>query len=382
MTDQLSRRAFAAGAAALMPALARAADGNALLGTPPSVITNPPRRFGPGAPPSVAPDPDVLRLDPSFGQLLIGQETIQRIATGYELTEGPAWSAEGQYAIFSDVKRDTLYRYIWETGAISAFRKPSFGTNGNSFDYQGRQLSNQDSFRRVVRWEHDGSMTVLADNYQGKPFNSPNDLAPHKDGSVWFTDPTFGGTIAEGHPDDGDGPMNRGGVRDPRIGNVGTGLIGGLHQVLPANVYRIDPSGRVDVVLPFEQGFSPNGICFSPDCAKVYIIRGGRIFVADVAGARIANLRLFTDCMIDGVRCGPDGMRADRAGNIWSGSAAPLGYGGVTVWNPQGKLLGRIRLPESCANLCFAGPRRDYLFMAATQSIYTLHVNIQGAAPG
>jgi gluconolactonase len=382
MTDQLSRRAFAAGAAALVPALAHAADGNAMLGTPPSVITNPPRRFGPGAPPSVAPDPDVLRLDPSFGQLLIGQETIQRIATGYELTEGPAWSAQGQYAIFSDVKRDTLYRYIWETGAISAFRKPSFGTNGNSFDYQGRQLSNQDSFRRVVRWEQDGTMTVLADNYQGKPFNSPNDLAPHKDGSVWFTDPTFGGTIAEGHPDDGDGPMNPGGVRDPRIGNVGTGLIGGLHQVLPANVYRIDPSGRVDVVLPFEKGFSPNGICFSPDCAKVYIIRGGRIFVADVVGTKIANLRLFTDCMIDGVRCGPDGMRADRAGNIWSGSAAPLGYGGVTVWNPEGKLLGRIRLPESCANLCFAGPRRDYLFMAATQSIYTLHVNIQGAAPG
>src|SRR3569833_2185845 len=157
MTDQLSRRGFAAGAAALMPTLAHAQT-NPLLGTPRSVITNPPRRFGPGAPPSVAPDPDVLRLDPSFGQLLISQETIQRIATGYELTEGPAWAAEGQYAIFSDVKRDTLYRYIWETGAISAVRKPSFVTNGNSFDYQGRQLSNQDSFRRVIRWEHDGSL--------------------------------------------------------------------------------------------------------------------------------------------------------------------------------------------------------------------------------
>src|SRR6185437_2786038 len=159
MIHHPTRRTILAGAAALVPAASFAADPDPLLGTPPSVITNPPRRFGPDAPPSVAPDPDVLRLDPSFGQLLIGQETIQRIATGYELTEGPAWSAEGQYVIFSDVKRDTLYRYIWETGAISAFRKPSFGTNGNSFDYQGRQLSNQDSFRRVVRWEPDGTMT-------------------------------------------------------------------------------------------------------------------------------------------------------------------------------------------------------------------------------
>jgi gluconolactonase len=155
-----------------------------------------------------------------------------------------------------------------------------------------------------------------------------------------------------------------------------------MHQQLPMNVYRVDPSGKVEVAVPFETGKAPNGICFSPDYGKVYVIRGGGITVGDIAGTKVKNLRVFTDCMVDGVRCGPDGMRADRAGNIWCSSAAPLGYAGVTVWNSDGKLIGRIRLPEGCANLCFAGPKRDHLFMTATQSIYMLRVNIQGAAPG
>jgi gluconolactonase len=385
MIERITRRGVIAGGAASIPLLAHAQDAaKPLLGSPRSVISDPPRDFSPGAAPSIAPDPDVLRLDPSFSGLLIGQEVIRRVSTGYHLAEGPAWNSEGQFAIFSDVKNDTLYRYIWETGEITAFRKPSFNSNGNSFDYQGRQITCQDFFRRVIRWEIDGAMTVLADKYGGKPFNSPNDLAPHKDGSVWFTDPTFGGVLAEGHPDDGDGPSNPGGSRDPRIGNTGVGLslAGGMHQALPANVYRWDPDGKVDIVLPFEPGLAPNGICFSLDCSKVYIIRGGKIFVGDVQGRKIANLKQFTDCMADGVHCGPDGMRADRTGNIWAGSAAPLGYAGVTVWNAAGKLIGRIRLPESCANLCFAGPKRDYLFMAATQSIYMLRLNIQGASPG
>ena len=379
----INRRDMLAGAAAMTPTLSYAAD-KPLFGTPRSVISDPPRQFGPGAPPAFNPDPDVLPVDPSFKGLLIGQEVIRRVHTGLHLAEGPAWSSEGLFAIFSDVKNDTLYRYIWETGQVTVYRRPSFSTNGNSFDYQGRQLSTQDYFRRVVRWEVDGAMTVLADSFDGKPLNSPNDLAPHKDGSVWFTDPQYGGNLAEGHPDDGDGPMNAGGVRDPDIGNTGVGIAkaGGLHQSLPPSVYRVDPSGRIDLVVPFEKGLVPNGICFSPDCSKVYIIRGGGISVGEVQGAKIANLRPFTDCMVDGVRCGPDGMRADRAGNIWCSSAAPLGYAGVTVWNPAGQLIGRIRLPEPCANLCFAGPKRDHLFMCATQSIYMLRVNIQGASPG
>lgn len=388
MSDMLARRGFIASAAALFPSLALAqvsqpgSGPSAQLGTPRSVITDPPRLFGPEAPPSISPDPDIISLDPSFGQLRIGQATIKRLATGYELAEGPAWSSQGQYLVFSDVKQDTQYRYLWETGTVSVFRRPSYGGNGNSFDHQGRQLATQDFFRRVVRWEHDGSLTVLADKFDGKPLNSPNDLAPHKDGSVWFTDPTFGGTIAEGHPDDGEGPMNIGGFRDPRLGDRGTGLIGSMHQVLPLNVYRIDPSGRVDLVVPFETGMAPNGLCFSPDYTKIYIIRGGRISVGEINGARVANLRPFADCVVDGVRCGPDGMRADKAGNIWCSSSGQLGYAGATVWNPAGKLIGRIRLPEGCANVCFGGPKRDHLFMAATQSLYVLHLNIQGAAPG
>ncbi|HZQ41171.1 MAG TPA: SMP-30/gluconolactonase/LRE family protein [Rhizomicrobium sp.] len=384
MSNQLSRRVLLGAAAASLPALAQAQNAKPLLGTPRSVITEPPRDFSPGAAPVFSPDPDVLRVDPSFGSLLIGQEVIRRLYTGLHLAEGPAWSNIGMYAIFSDVKNDTLYRYIWETGEVTVFRRPSFSTNGNSFDHQGRQLSTQDFFRRVVRWEWDGSMTVLAHQFDGKPLNSPNDLAPHKDGSVWFTDPQFGGNLAEGHPDQGDGPMNAGGVRDPNIGNTGIGIqkAGSMHQQLPMNVYRIDPGGKVEVAVPYEQGKAPNGICFSPDYTKLYVIRGGGITVGDIRGTKVANLREFTDCMVDGVRCGPDGMRADRAGNIWASSAAPLGYAGVTVWNPDGKLIGRIRLPEPCANLCFAGPKRDHVFMTATQSIYMLRVNMQGAAPG
>jgi len=385
--SDLNRRLMLAGAAASLPALNQTlahAQDKPLLGTPLSVITNPPRDFGPNAPPPASPDPDIIRVDPSFGSLLIGQETIRRVYTGLHLAEGPAWSSLGQYAVFSDVKNDTLYRYLWETGQVSIMRRPSFSTNGNSFDFQGRMLSTQDFFRRVVRWEVDGSMSIVADSFDGKPLNSPNDLAPHKDGSVWFTDPQFGGNLAEGHPDDGDGPSNPGGFRDPKIGNTGVGIqkAGGMHQSLPMNVYRVDPSGRIEIAIPFEQGKAPNGICFSPDYSKVYVIRAGGITVGDINGSKVSNLRVFTDCMVDGVRCGPDGMRADRSGNIWASSAAPLGYCGVTVWNPAGKLIGRIRLPEGCANLCFGGPKRDHLFMTATQSLYMLRVNIQGAAPG
>ena len=377
--QQISRRAVLA-AGAMLPGLAWAAETQR--GTPPSVITNPPRDFSRAAPPQSAPDPDVLIVDKSFAQLLIAQELIHRVHTGLEWAEGPAWNSQGQYAVFSDVKGDILYRFIWETRQVTPFRRPSYNSNGNAFDFQGRQLSCQDFFRRVVRWEHDGSLKVLADNFEGKPLNSPNDLAPHPDGSVWFTDPIYGGVLAEGHPDEGEGPMNPGGFRDPHIGNTGVGLTGSMHQVLPANVYRWDPSGKLEVVVPFEPGLGPNGICFSPDTSKVYLVRGGGLHVGDVRGNKVANLRPFTDCRVDGIHCGPDGMRADKAGNIWSGSAAPLGYAGVTVWNPSGKLIGRIRLPEGCANLCFAGPKRDFLFMTATQSIYMLRLNIQGAAPG
>jgi len=390
----LSRRSVVATAvAAAVPTLARGQEAKPQLGTPPTVISQPPRMWGRLAPPQTYPDPDILMIDGSFKQYLVGQAAIERLATGFQWAEGPAWSGEGQYVVFSDVKGDTQYRYLWETGRVSPFRKPSYNTNGNSFDFTGRQLSCQDFLRRVVRWEPDGSMTVIASSFEGKPLNSPNDIVPHPDGSIWFTDPPYGALLSEGHPDVAGGPANPNGRYDPQLGNPGVGLAGGERQVLPTNTYRWDPSGRLDVVVSAEQVPNPNGLCFAPDYKTFYLIstgptawqtKGGKgvIYAFDAEGAKLSNMRPFTDCMVDGVHCGPDGLRADRAGNIWVGSNAPLGYCGVTVWNPSGRLIGRIRLPEICANICFAGPKRDYLFMAASQSIYMVRVNIQGATPG
>ncbi|MGH7155508.1 MAG: SMP-30/gluconolactonase/LRE family protein, partial [Acetobacteraceae bacterium] len=216
---------------------------------------------------------------------------------------------------------------------------------------------------------------------------------PHPDGSIWFTDPPYGALLSEGHPDVAGGRANPNGLYDPSIGDLGVGLNGGVKQVLPTNTYRWDPRGRLDVAVSGDQVPNPNGLCFSPDYKTLYLISTGPgpgqtvagkgvIFAFDVQGTTLSNMRQFADCMVDGVHCGPDGMRADRAGNLWVGSNAPLGYAGVTVWNPEGKLIGRIRLPEICANICFAGPKRDFLFMAASQSIYMVRVNIQGATPG
>ncbi|MEO8715374.1 MAG: SMP-30/gluconolactonase/LRE family protein [Acetobacteraceae bacterium] len=390
---ELSRRGLLAGAAALAPTLAWGQEKPAL-GNPPTVISSPPRQWGRFAPPTIYPDPDVLILDPSFKNYVVGLAAIHRLWTGAQWAEGPAWSGEGQYLVFSDVKGDTQYRYTWESGRVTPFRKPSYNSNGNAFDYVGRQISAQDFFRRLVRWEPDGSMTVIADQFEGRPLNSPNDIAPHPDGSIWFTDPPYGDQLTEGHPDVAGGAANPDGVDNPLLGDGGVGLVGGVKRVQPTNVYRWDPSGTLDVVIGGDQLPDPNGICFSPDNKTLYVVstgpgpgdngKGGTgvIYAFDVAGPKLGNKRLFSDCMIDGVHCGPDGLRADRAGNLWVGSNAPLGYCGVTVWNPAGKLIGRIRLPEVCANVTFGGPKRDFLFMTASQSLYGLLLNVQGAAPG
>ncbi|HYZ24917.1 MAG TPA: SMP-30/gluconolactonase/LRE family protein [Rhodopila sp.] len=395
----LSRRRTLAGLAtfaAAGPAAAGAAfaQGQQNQASPPSVISNPPRQWGRHAPPDIYPDPDIIIIDPPFKQYLLGITAIHRVATGFKWAEGPAWSSEGQYLVFSDVQGNTQYRYIWETGRVSAFRSPSYNSNGNSFDFQGRQLSTQDFFRRVVRWEHDGSMTVIADNYQGKGLNSPNDLVPHPDGSIWFTDPPYGDTLSEGHPDEAGGPTNPAGVLKPAVGAPDAGAMGGRKRELPNAVYRWDPSGRLDQVATEDEVPDPNGICFSPDYKTLYIISTGKgpgdqhaggngvVFAFDVQNNKISNKRTFTDMMIDGVKCGPDGMRADVYGNLWISSNAVLGYAGVIVFNAQGKPIGRIRLPEVCANVAFGGPKRNMLFMCASQSLYLLQVQTQGAAPG
>src|SRR5579875_1558183 len=206
--------------------------------TPPSVVSTPPRQWGRSAPPEIYPDPDIIVIDPSFQQYLLGITAIHRAWTGFKWAEGPAWSSEGQYLVFSDVQGNVQYRYIWESGKVTPFRDPSYNSNGNSFDFQGRQLSTQDFFRRVVRWEHDGTMTVIADSFEGKPLNSPNDLVPHPDGSIWFTDPPYGTQISEGHPDFPGGATNPGGQLSPLIGQPYAGVIGGKRRALPTNTYR------------------------------------------------------------------------------------------------------------------------------------------------
>ena len=351
---------------------------------PPSVISNPPRDFSPGAQPVTYPDPDVITIDPAFNALRLGNTPIQRLWTGGLWMEGPAWCSQGRYLVWSDIPNNRQMRYLDDDNRVTVFRSPSNNSNGNTFDFQGRQLSCEHAARRVVRYEHDGSVTVVADAYDGKRLNSPNDVAVHQDGSIWFTDPPFGGSLYEGMVDAPGGPGNPQGLVNARAGQpAGAGL---LKRELPNNVYRVDSAGRVTLVIDQDTlGSAGNGIAFSPDYKKLYLVaRGGLVAGNITAGNGLANVAAFSNFMIDGVRCGPDGVRVDVFGNVWCSSNAGnnVGYSGVTVHSPDGKLLGRIRLPEVCANLTFGGPKRNRLFMAAGQSLYALYVNTQGSAPG
>jgi gluconolactonase len=363
---------------------------------PPSVITTPPRDFGPDAPPNVYfVDPDVITVDPSFNGLRQANAPIQRLWTGALWSEGPAWNSQGRYLLWSDIPNNRQLRWLEDDGRVTVFRMPSNNSNGNTFDFQGRQLSCEHLTRRVVRYENDGSVTLIADRYDGKRLNSPNDVVAHPDGSYWFTDPPYGGQLYEGAPDAPGGPSNRAGRLKPRLGQQ-LGM-GEYKRELPHGVYRVDPSGRVDLVITEQQVSNPNGLCFSPDAKKLYVASTGRgpgdtgpggnrdIHVFDIgADNKASGGKVFTDCMVDGVKCGPDGLRTDVEGNVWSSSNAgrSVGYSGVTVWNPDGKLIGRIRLPEVCGNICFGGPKRNRLFMAASQSLYAVYVSTQGAGPG
>ncbi|MDP4002582.1 SMP-30/gluconolactonase/LRE family protein [Methylobacterium sp. NEAU K] len=387
----LSRRAILAGAGAVLATSTRAFGQH----EPPSTVTKPPRDFRPGAAPTTYfTDPDVISVDPAFGSYVVPNSAICRLWTGGLWTEGPAWNGVGRYLVWSDIPNDRQMRWLEEDGHVGIFRVRSNNANGNSFDRQGRQLSCEHVTRRVVRYELDGSATVLADRFDGTPFNSPNDIVQHADGSYWFTDPAYGGFLYEGMPDEAGGPSNAQGRLDPRLGQPAG--FPTARRVLPNAVYRIDPTGRIDRVLTEDQLPDPNGLCFSPDHKTLYVSSTGKgpgdtgpggkgeIYAFDVENGRsLANKRLFSDCMVDDVKCGPDGMRADVDGNLWAASNAgrTVGYSGVTVWSPEGQLIGRIRLPEVCANLTFGGPKRNRLFMTASQSLYAVYVNTQGAGP-
>ena len=240
-----------AGGAALAP---RIASGQAppRPAEPPSVITTPPRDFGPNAPPNVYfVDPDVITVDPSFNGLRQGNAPIQRLWTGALWSEGPAWNSQGRYLVWSDIPNNRQLRWLEDDGRVTVFRAPSNNSNGNTFDFQGRQLSCEHLTRRVVRYENDGSVTLIADSFGGKRLNSPNDVVAHPDGSYWFTDPPYGGQFYEGAPDAPGGPSNLAGRLKPRLGQP-LGM-GEYKRELPHGVYRVDPSGRVDLVLTEQQ---------------------------------------------------------------------------------------------------------------------------------
>ena len=300
------------------------------------------------------PDPAIQVLDPRFAKYRLGNAAVERLATGFRWTEGPVWFGDGRYLLFSDIPNNRIMRWLEETGAVSVFRSPSQYSNGHTRDKQGRLVTCEHDTRRVTRTEHDGSITVLMDRFQGKPLNAPNDVVVKSDGSIWFTDPGYGIMFNyEGHR----APLE-----------------------LPAVVYRLDPTtGEATVVV--DDMVKPNGLCFSPDESLLYVVDSGStprvIRVYDVAGGtRAAHGRLFAD-MSPGTS---DGIRCDVDGNLWAAAGnGGEGFDGVHIFAPDGGRIGKILLPEKCANLCFGGLKRNRLFMAASQSVYAVYVETQGA---
>jgi gluconolactonase len=339
----IDRRGFIGGALGVVVG-ARRANGQAQ-GQSPA-----PRDWS-GQNPVRYPDPDIVALDPAFNRYIVRNTPIRRLYTGTLWAEGPAWNGVGRYLVWSDIPNNMQMRWLEEDGHVSTLRAPSGHSNGNTFDFEGRQLSAEHGNRRVVRYERDGTTTVIAERYQGKRLNSPNDVVVHPDGSIWFTDPMYGiNGNYEGFKADSE---------------------------LPVAVYRADPrGGQIEKVTDELAG--PNGLCFSPDYKLLYVAdTGGKreMRVFEVDGRALRKGRTFAT--LDSPEYGPaaaDGIRCDADGNVWAG-ARP----GVQIVSPRGERIGAIRLPENCANVCFGGTRRNRLFMTASQSLYTVYVNTSGA---
>ncbi len=296
------------------------------------------------------PDPDVVALDPRFRKYMVASTPIRRHYTGTLWAEGPAWNGVGRYLVWSDIPNNVQMRYLEEDSHVTVFRNPSGYSNGNTFDFEGRELSCEHGGRRVVRNEPNGTQTVIADKFEGKRLNSPNDIVVHPDGSIWFTDPTYGiNGDYEGFKAD---------------------------KELKEAVYRVE-NGEITKITDEMSG--PNGICFSPDYKKVYIADTGvgrETRVYDIDGAKVRDGKRFIQLDIPGTGepSYADGIRCDVDGNVWCG-ARP----GVQVVTPNGERIGVIRLPETCANICFGGTKRNRLFMAASQSLYSIYVATTGA---
>jgi gluconolactonase len=303
------------------------------------------------------PDPNIKILDPRFSALVLGNAAIERIAAECRFTEGPVWFGDLRCLVWSDIPNDRMLRWDEETGAVGLFRRPSHYANGNTRDRQGRLVTCEMDAQRLTRTEYDGTITVLAERFDSKRLTGPNDVVVKSDGAIWFSD-------------------NGAGIRGNYLGHKAT-------PELPYRVYRLDPrSGELRVAVGDME--RPNGLAFSPDETRLYVVDtpGGAktVHVYDIVddGTHATNGRLFFDAMPGYA----DGIRVDAAGNVWAGFSGGEGEDGVAVFAPDGALIGRILLPERCANLCFGGVKRNRLFMAASQSVYALYVEAQGAVGG
>ena len=298
------------------------------------------------------PDAAVKELDASFARLRLPLAKIERLASGCRWAEGPVWFGDARCLVWSDIPNDRMLRWDEETGSVSVWRKPSGYANGNTRDRQGRLVTCEHGGRRVSRTEPDGRIVTLVDSFERKKLNSPNDVVCKSDGSIWFTDPSFG--ILGWY---------EGAKAEPE---------------LPTNVYRWE-AGNLSVAA---EGINqPNGLAFSPDESLLYVVESRsvprKILAFDVGRNGLSNRRV----LIEAGPGTPDGFRCDTEGNLWCGwGMGAEGLDGVHVFNPEGRLIGRIDLPERCANVCFGGVQRNRLFMAASTSLYSLYVNTQGTA--
>ncbi len=287
-------------------------------------------------------------IDPVFATYVLGNAPVKKLAGGFDWLEGPVWFGDAGCLLFSDIPGNRILRWAPEAG-ITTYRAPSNYSNGHTRDRQGRLVSCEHGTRRVTRTEWDGSITVIADGYQGKPLNSPNDVVVHSDGAIWFTDPHYG--ILTDYE----------GFRSA--------------QELPCNVYRVDPDGRIEAVLT---DFNcPNGLAFSPDESRLYVADTGRMFQPDPQHIRVVDMasgRPKGSAVFHTISPGcADGIRVDRDGNLWSSAAD-----GVHCIAPDGHLMGKILVPELVSNLCFGGRAKHQLFITATSSLYCITLNRSG----
>jgi gluconolactonase len=290
--------------------------------------------------------------DDRFLYLTLGNAWVEKLYTGTLWAEGPVYFADGDYLVWSDIPNNRMLR--WVSGQVSVFRDFSNNSNGNTRDRQGRLVTCEHGARRVTRTEPDGSITVLVDQFRGKKLNSPNDVVVKSDGTVWFTDPPYG-------------------ILSDYEGHVAECEYGGCY------VFRFDPAtGALDAVI--EDFNKPNGIAFSPDESKLYVVDTGgshstegehhiRVFSVDNQG-RLSGGEVFAE-VSPGI---PDGLRVDLHGNIWTSARD-----GVHCYAPDGVRLGKIMVPEPVSNLAFGGPKRNRLFITATTSLYAVYVAATGA---